>query len=237
MSTLWAVKTIGPTNLLLQRDNYPSHKNNHVINLFESNQEACMKWLDSKDTNSVVYVSFGSLVCLDESQMEELAMGLMMSQCKFLWVVRVSEEHKLPPNFSLSLTSEKGLIVSWCSQTEILGHRSVSCFLPHSGWNSTMEGLSSGVPLIAMAHYVDQTTNAKFIEDVWSVGIRVRRDVNRIVSRDEVCECVKLVVHGKKGEELRRNAKRWKELAKEAVDDEGTTAKNIEDIVSRFLSV
>ncbi|GFP95621.1 UDP-glycosyltransferase 74e2 [Phtheirospermum japonicum] len=237
MATQWPIKTIGPTNLLVQKDNItPSHKNNHMINLFESNdQEAYTKWLDSKETNSVIYVSFGSLVNLDESQMEELAMGLVMSQCNFLWVVRASEEHKLPPNFANSLSPEKGIIVNWCSQTEILAHRSVSCFLTHGGWNSTMEGVSSGVPLIVMPQWVDQTTNAKFIEGVWGVGVRVRGGENGMVSRDEVCKCVKEV--GDKGKEIRSNAKMWNELAKEAVDDGGTTTKNIEDIVSRFLSV
>ncbi|KAL3642125.1 hypothetical protein CASFOL_012940 [Castilleja foliolosa] len=217
MAIQWPIKTIGPTNLLVQKDNNnPSHKNNHVINLFESSdQEVYTKWLDSKETNSVIYVSFGNLVTLAESQMEEIAMGLVMSQCNFLWV---------------------GIIVNWCSQTEILAHRSILCFLTHGGWNSTMEGVSSGVPLIAMPSFVDQTTNAKFIEGVWGVGVRVRGGENGMVSRDEVCKVVKEIVDGDKGKEIRNNAKMWKEYAKEAVDG-GTSAKNIiEDIVSRFLS-
>ncbi|KAL3642131.1 hypothetical protein CASFOL_012946 [Castilleja foliolosa] len=167
--------------------------------------------------------------------MEEIAIGFVMSQCNFLWVVRASEEHKLPPNFTKSLSSEKGIIVNWCSQTEILTHRSISCFLTHGGWNSTMEGVSSGVPLIAMPNFVDQTTNSKFIEGVWGVGVRVRGGENGMVSRDELCKVVKEVVDGDKGKEIRNNAKMWKEYAKEAVDG-GTSAKNIEDIVSRFLS-
>ncbi|KAI3470320.1 hypothetical protein Pfo_026983 [Paulownia fortunei] len=237
MASRWAIKTIGPTSSLGQKENKkPSHKNNHMISLFEPNQEVCTEWLDSREPGSVVYVSFGSLVSLEEGQMEELGWGLMMSKCCFLWVVRDSEVHKLPPSFS-SLASEKGLIVNWCSQTEVLAHRAVSCFLTHGGWNSTMEGLSYGVPLIAMAHWVDQTTNAKFIEDVWRVGIRVRVGENGIVSREEVCMCVNEVAQGEKGKELRRNAGKWKKLAKEAVDDGGTTAKNIEDIVSRLLCI
>ncbi|KAH6815975.1 hypothetical protein C2S51_020795 [Perilla frutescens var. frutescens] len=235
MMTCWTIKTIGPTHSLLQNDvvNTP-HKNNQMINLFEPNQEACRKWLDSKETSSVVYVSFGSLASLEKSQIEELAWGLMMSKCSFLWVVRASEEHKLPPNFT-SLACERGLIVNWCTQTQVLAHHAVSCFLTHGGWNSTMEGLSYGVPLIVMAQWVDQTTNAKFIEDVWRVGVRVRGSENGMVSKEEVCMCVVDIAQGDKGRELRLNASKLKKLAEEAVGEGGTTTKNIEDIVSRIM--
>lgn len=234
MMTRWPVKTIGPTHLLLQNDVVTPHGNNHTINMFESNQEACAKWLDSRETGSVIYVSFGSLVSLEKDQIQEVAWGLLMSKCWFLWVVRATEEHKLPPNFT-SLASERGLIVNWCTQTEVLAHRALSCFLTHGGWNSTIEGLTYGVPLIVLAHWVDQTTNAKFIEDVWSVGVRIRAHENGIFSREDVCRCVVDVAQGDKGKELKRNASKMKKLADEALGEGGTTRKNIEDIVSRIL--
>lgn len=98
-----------------------------------------------------------------------------------------------------------------------------------------MEGLTYGVPLIAMANWVDQTTNAKFIEDVWRAGVRVRVGENGIASREEVCKCVVEVAQGDKGRELRLNASKMKKLAEEALGEGGTTRKNIEEIVSKIL--
>ena len=80
--------------------------------------------------------------------MEELAYGLRDSNSYFLWVVRASEETKLPTNFAKK--SENGLVVTWCSQLKVLAHEAVGCFVTQYGWNSTLETLSIGVPTIAM---------------------------------------------------------------------------------------
>ncbi|KAK4489092.1 hypothetical protein RD792_004886 [Penstemon davidsonii] len=207
MFSQWPIKTIGPTCLL------PKTSTSQVQ--IEPNNKDCIKWLDSKDVGSVVYVSFGSLVSLKQEQMEELGQGLIMSKCNFLWVVRAKE--KIPQNFT-SLASNKGLIVKWCPQVEVLSHRAIACFMTHCGWNSTLEALSYGVPLIGMAQWSDQPTNCKF---VW---------------REEIVECVKEIVHGEKGKVLGRNAQFWKNLAKEAVGhDGGTSIKNIQDFTSQLL--
>ena len=54
-----------------------------------------------------------------------------------------------------------------------LSHPAVGCFFTHCGWNSMVEALSLGVPMVAMPLWTDQTTNAKLIEDLWKVGVRV----------------------------------------------------------------
>ncbi|XP_073124494.1 UDP glycosyltransferase 9-like [Henckelia pumila] len=229
MSSRWPIKTIGPTISLLQTN---EEMNNHMISIFEpTDEEACTKWLDSKETNSILYVSFGSILGLQKEQMEELAFGLMMSNCNFVWVVKSSEENKLPPGF-ISNARDRGLILKWCSQPKILAHPSVSCFMTHCGWNSFLEALSCGVPIIGMAQWGDQQTNAKFIEDVWKVGVRVRVGD---IKREEIAKLVAEVVHGDKGKELKRNACKWKELVEEAVGKGGTSAKNVDDFVSHIL--
>ncbi|EYU36667.1 hypothetical protein ABFS82_14G289200 [Erythranthe guttata] len=235
MAKLWPIKTVGPTFALLQKDEKLSDNKSHMISLFEPNTTTCKEWLDSKETASVVYVSFGSIASLRKEQMEELANGLIMSNRHFLWVVRASEMEKLPPNFT-SLTSEKGLIVEWCHQMEVLAHRALACFMTHCGWNSTLEALINGVPLIAMAWQIDQTTNSKFIEDVWGVGVRVKSGENGIVGREEIATCIEEVTQGDKGVEIKTNACKWKELANEAVEKGGTSANNIEDFVSKLMS-
>ncbi|CAI0390530.1 unnamed protein product [Linum tenue] len=93
--------------------------------------------------------------------MEELCYGWKNSDHYFLWVVRASEEEKFPPSFDPS--DEKGLVVSWCPQLEVLNHESVGCFVTHCGWNSMLEALSLGVPMVAMPQWTDQGTNAKYI--------------------------------------------------------------------------
>ncbi|PRQ46040.1 putative UDP-glucuronosyl/UDP-glucosyltransferase [Rosa chinensis] len=118
-----------------------------------------MKWLDSKEAGSVVYVSFGSLANLKKEKMEELAWGLNNSNYHFLWVIKESEKEKLPINFFEEI-SEKGLVVSWCSQLQVLAHKAVGCFVTHCGWNSILEALSLGVPMVAVPQWADQTTNA-----------------------------------------------------------------------------
>ncbi|KAL6343272.1 hypothetical protein AAG906_022188 [Vitis piasezkii] len=207
------VKTIGPT--------VPSI--DYGLSLFKQNIDTCITWLDTKEIGSVVYVSFGSVASLGEEQMEELAWGLKRSNSHFLWVVR-ELKRKVPYNF-VEETSGKGLVVSWCPQLKVLAHKAIGCFLTHCGWNSTLEALSLGVPMVAMPQFSDQTTNAKFIEDVWRVGVRVK----------EIEMCIKEIMEGERGNEMKRNAERWKELAKEAVNEGGSSDKNIEEFVAEIL--
>ncbi|CAI9762936.1 unnamed protein product [Fraxinus pennsylvanica] len=236
MTSRWPFKTVGPTFSLTYPGKELANKNTYKINLIEPNYEESMKWLDSRETGSVVYVSFGSLASLKEEQMEELSHGLMMSNWYFLWVVRASEENKLPKNFT-AMVSEKGLVVNWCPQTEVLSHRAVACFMTHCGWNSTLEALSSGVPFIAMGQWVDQPTNAKLIEDEFKVGVRVKPDEKGLVSREEIGMCIKEVIQGEKGRKLKESADKWKELAKEAGDKGGSSATNVEDFISELLTL
>ncbi|WZZ20183.1 hypothetical protein YC2023_121570 [Brassica napus] len=181
--------------------------------------------LEEKKRQSVVYVSFGSLVILKEDQMMELAEGLKQSGCFFLWVVRETEMNKIPKSYVEEI-GEKGLFVSWSPQLEVLAHESVGCFLTHCGWNSTLEGLSLGVPMIGMPHWTDQPTNAKFMEDVWKVGVRVKAEADGFVRRDEIVRCVGEVMEREKGKEMRRNAEKWKVLALEAVSEGGSEWRN-----------
>ncbi|KAF8388636.1 hypothetical protein HHK36_027313 [Tetracentron sinense] len=231
---LWPGKTIGPTVPSMYLYKRVEGDNDYGLDLFNPNADACMKWLNTKESGSVVYVSFGSIATLGEEQMEELAWGLKGSNNYFLWVVRASEENKLPRELAEE-TSEKGLIVTWCPQLEVLAHQAVGCFMTHCGWNSTLEALSLGVPMVAMPQWTDQTTNAKFVVDIWKAGVRVKVDEKGIVRRGEIELCIREVMEEEKGKDIRRNACRWKELAKEAVDEGGSSDKNIEEFVAGLV--
>ncbi|KAI3837880.1 hypothetical protein MKW92_000124, partial [Papaver armeniacum] len=218
------VMAIGPTIPSMYLDNRMERDQDYDLHLYSPDTNACNHWLATKEASSVVYVSFGSMASLGKDQMEEIAWGLRNSNYHFLWVVRSSEEDKLPSKF-MEETTGKGLVVSWCQQMVVLAHGAVGCFVTHCGWNSTLEGMCLGVPMVAMQQKADQMTNAKFIEDVW----KVERE-------DQLEECIKEVMEGDRREEMKRNAVMWKKLAKEAVDIGGSSDKNIEEFVAKIRS-
>ncbi|KAA8532158.1 hypothetical protein F0562_006700 [Nyssa sinensis] len=160
MASQWPIKIIGPTIPSMYLDKRLKDDKDYSLSLFKPDAAACMNWLNNKQIGSVVYVSFGSLANLGEEQMEELAYGLMRSNNYFLWVVRASEESKLPSNLKAE-TSEKGLVVNWCPQLEVLSHQAVGCFMTHCGWNSTLEALSLGVPMVAIPQWDGSNNKCK----------------------------------------------------------------------------
>uniref|UniRef100_A0A2N9G5U6 Uncharacterized protein n=1 Tax=Fagus sylvatica TaxID=28930 RepID=A0A2N9G5U6_FAGSY len=173
-----------------------------------------IEWLNSKAESSVVYISFGSLSNTDRNGKEE------------------KEIEKLSCREELE---EKGLIVTWCSQVEVLSHPSLGCFVTHCGWNSSLESLVSGVPVIGFPQWTDQGTNAKLIQDVWKTGVRVNVNEEGIVESDEIKRCLELVMgDGDRGEEMRRNAKKWKELAREAAKEGGSSYNNLKAFVDKI---
>ncbi|XP_062081451.1 UDP-glycosyltransferase 74G1-like [Humulus lupulus] len=235
MAKLWPVRTIGPTVPSMCLDKRLENDKDYGINLWQPDNDICIKWLNEKSFGSVVYVSFGSVAKLESEQMVELAWGLKNSKHYFLWVVRESEKTKLPLEDTLKLDEKKqGLLVNWCPQLEVLGHKSLGCFLTHCGFNSTLEALSLGVPLVAMPQWTDQTTNAKYVEEAWGVGIRARPGEDGIVRREVVENCVKELMEGEKGTEIKKNVNKWRDLAREAVGHGGSSDKNIDEFVAKL---
>ncbi|CAI8613325.1 unnamed protein product [Vicia faba] len=180
-----------------------------------------MEWLNNKPKGSVVYVSFGSLASLNEEQFEEVAYGLKYYESYFLWVVRPSEETNLPKDFEKK--TQKGLVVTWCSQLKVLAHESIGCLVTHCGWNSILEAISLGVPIVAMPQWSDQATNAKFIVDVWKIGIRVPSDEKQVVRRSGMKDCILEIMDGDKGIEIKNNVMQLKDLATSVVGVGGSS--------------
>ncbi|WVZ06318.1 hypothetical protein V8G54_019664 [Vigna mungo] len=194
----------------------------------------CVTWLDSKEEKSVVYVSFGSYLVLSKGQMEEIARVLFDCGRPFLWVIREKKNQEEVLELGMEL-EKKGKIVTWCSQVEVLSHGSVGCFLTHCGWNSTMESLVSGVPMVAFPLWTDQMTNAKLVEDVWKIGVRVDHDVNEdgIVEGKNIKRCLDVVMgSGDRACELRKNSQKWMGLAREAAMEGGSSENNLRTFVN-----
>ncbi|CAK7322787.1 unnamed protein product, partial [Dovyalis caffra] len=224
MSKVCPTLTIGPTLPSMYLDKRIEDEDDHGIDLHEVDASVSIKWLSNNPSASVVYVSFGSIDSLSNKQMEDIAWGLKRSNFHFLWAVRDSEKGKLPKGF-VEEKGNMGLLVNWSPQA-------VGCFFTHCGWNSTIEALRLGVPMVTMPGWSDQPTNSKLVQDAWKVGIRAKVDEDGLVKSEEIASCIKEVMEGVRGREMRKNSKKWKELAIEAVSEGGTSNTNINQLVT-----
>ncbi|XP_019172079.1 PREDICTED: UDP-glycosyltransferase 74E2-like [Ipomoea nil] len=234
MAKLWPVKPIGPTVPSFHLDKRVENDDDYGFHTYKLDSRACMEWLSNKKPGSVVYVSFGSVALLSAEQMSEIAASLKQSCANFLWVVKPTEQSKIPHNF-IEETSSKGFIASWCPQLEVLAHDAVGCFVSHCGWNSTLEAICFGVPIVGMPQFLDQMINTHLVEKVWKVGMGAVADDKGFTRSEEISKCIQQVLEGEMSKEIKKNALRWKELAKEAIDEGGSSDKHINEIVSYLI--
>lgn len=239
--TVW---TIGPLSLY----------NKDAIDIATRGNEAsidtdrCLMWLDSMKQNSVVYVSFGSMARTTPSQLVEIGLGLEASNCPFIWVIKagdkMSEVDKWLSEFE-ERTREKGLVIrGWAPQVMILSHPAVGGFMTHCGWNSTLESVSAGVPMITWPHFGDQFLNEKLIVEVLRIGVPVGVKApttwgvdatDALVKKDDVENAVRnLFDEGKEGDEKRKSAKELGEKAREAVGEGGSSYLNVIQLIKHM---
>ncbi|TXG52772.1 hypothetical protein EZV62_021941 [Acer yangbiense] len=235
-STYPPIYTIGPLQLLLNHE-IPADDNS--LSAIKSNlwkeQPGCLEWLDTKESNSVVYVNFGSVTVMTEQQLVEFAWGLANSKQNFLWVIRpdlvIGESAILPPKF-VSETKERSLLASWCSQEQVLNHPAIGGFLTHCGWNSTIESLSSGVPMLCWPFFAEQQTNSWFCQNKWGIGFEIDSNSNR----DEIERSVRELMEGEKGKQIKKTAMEWRLLAEKAViAPNGSSKLNLEKMIKEVL--
>ncbi|XP_023006829.1 UDP-glycosyltransferase 84B2-like [Cucurbita maxima] len=204
--------------------------------------DSCLQWLDGRDMGSVVYVSFGSIIVLSQEQVDNIANGLLMSGKAFLWVFkRPSPEEstegctvRLPDGF-LEAAGGRGLVVNWCSQEQVLKHKAVGCFMTHCGWNSTLETVVAGVPVIAFPEWTDQPTNAKLLTDVFKMGVRIRKGDEGIVSSKEVERCIWEMTDGPNATAMAKRAAELMEAGKRAVEDGGSSHRNLDLFIADIV--
>ncbi|ESR59241.1 hypothetical protein CICLE_v100178421mg, partial [Citrus x clementina] len=214
--------------------------------------ELCKKWLDTKPYSSVLYVSFGSQNTIAASQMMQLAMALEASGKNFIWVVRppigfdINSEFKakewLPQGFEEKIKgSGQGLVVhKWAPQVEILSHRTISAFLSHCGWNSVLEALSHGVPIIGWPLAGEQFYNSKLLEEEIGVCVEVARGLTCEVLKEDLSAKIELAMNEtEKGTDLRNKAKEVKVIIKNAVRNEdnfkGPSVKAMDQFLNAAL--
>ncbi|XP_010460183.1 PREDICTED: UDP-glycosyltransferase 74B1 [Camelina sativa] len=226
---------IGPMIPSAYLDDRIRDDRDYGASLLKPRSEECMEWLETKPVQSVVFISFGSFGILSEKQLTEIAIALQESNLNFLWVIREAHIKKLPEGFVES-TKDKALLVSWCNQLEVLAHESIGCFLTHCGWNSTLEGLSLGVPMVGVPQWSDQMNDAKFVEDVWKVGYRAKEEAGEgIVKSKEVVRCLKGVMEGESSLKIRESSKKWKDLAGKAMSEGGSSDRSINEFIESLV--
>ncbi|KAI5346505.1 hypothetical protein L3X38_014384 [Prunus dulcis] len=198
--------------------------------------QSCISWLNTQAPKSVVYVGFGSIAAIKEAQFLEIAWGLANSNHPFLWVVRPGLVHgssePLPDGFLESLNG-RGHIVKWSPQKEVLAHPSVAVFWTHSGWNSTLESICEGVPMICMPCFGDQMANARYVSHVWKVGVQIEHGIERA----EIERTINLLMVEKEGEEIRDRAMELMEKANLCLKEGGTSYQSLDGLVKHILSI
>jgi hypothetical protein len=223
---------IGPQQLLL--NHLPEDPLKSIGYSLWKEETECLNWLNSKAPNSVIYVNFGSVAVLTPHQLAEIGWGLANSKFAFLWIIRhdlvVGESAILPLEFAEE-TKGRGLIASWCPQEEVLNHSSIGGFLTHCGWNSILESVYTGVPMICCPFDGDQPINSKYACNEWDIGI----EIDNGAKRGEVEKIVRELMEGNKGKEMKKKAMEWKKLAEEATGPHGSSSINLDKLVNDVL--
>lgn len=198
----------------------------------------CSEWLNTKPNGSVIYVSFGSLIHVSKDQLKEIAMGLRDGRQPFLWVLRpdivASTVSDLLPDGFLDEAGSQGLVVPWCNQLQVLSHSSVAGFITHCGWNSMLEAIALGVPMLGFPFWADQFTNCKFMADEWKLGFRVsggaHGEDNRMIDRKDISSAIRKLFTDE-GKEMKKKVAAIKESARTAVRTGGSSDKNMDSFV------
>ncbi|KAJ1691249.1 hypothetical protein LUZ63_015404 [Rhynchospora breviuscula] len=242
------VWTVGPLNLY-NKDEYSKSLRGNKLGA--EKQEIVFNWLDSHKPKSVLYISFGSLTRKNALQLMELGSGLEAANKPFIWVLKEAEitpevERWLSKDFEKRV-QQKGLICrGWVPQLAILSHPSIGGFMTHCGWNSILESISLGVPMITWPHFSDQFTNEKLVVNVLGLGVSLGTetvcwmpaadDETIWVHWDDIEKAVqKLMGEEEEAKAMRRKATDTAANAKKAMEMGGSSYDNITQLIESIM--
>ncbi|KAF8698802.1 hypothetical protein HU200_035061 [Digitaria exilis] len=210
-----------------------------------SGRPACLDWLDTMPTHSVVYLCFGSLTNFSEAQLDELALGLEASEVPFLWVVRVKTWE--PPVGWKERVGNRGMVVmGWAPQTDILQHLSVGAFVSQCGWNSVLETIAAGVPVLTWPMVFEQFVTERFVTHVLRIGERLwpegagrrstRSAEHDVVPGKAIAQSVaKFMEKGGAAEAARRRVMELSPKAHAAMAEGGTSNRDLHQLIDDFI--
>ncbi|KAL5730791.1 hypothetical protein ACHQM5_003583 [Ranunculus cassubicifolius] len=209
---------------------------------------SCISWLNDQAHESVIYISFGSLAAIDEDQLAEIALGVVNSEQSFLWVLRpglVVRSNRdeditelLPQKFKvmMEMHSDRGRIVKWAPQQEVLAHPAVGGFWTHSGWNSTLESMCEGVPMLCWPCFGDQMVNARYVSEVWRVGFMLENGLEH----GEIARYIRRLMvkkNNKDREAIMARVEYLKEETANCLRNEGSSLKSLESLTDFIFSI
>ncbi|OEL30970.1 Cis-zeatin O-glucosyltransferase 1 [Dichanthelium oligosanthes] len=210
----------------------------------------CLDWLDKQPPSSVLYVSFGTTSSLRQEQVRELAAALRDSGQRFIWVLRdadradMRDEAAAESRARLAVAASglgdataqgAGVVVTgWAPQLEILAHGATAAFMSHCGWNSTVESLSHGKPVLCWPMHSDQPWDAELVCKYLRAGVLVRQWEQRhdVTSAAAIREAIGRVMASDEGAEMRRRAAALGEAVRDAVADGGSSRQDLEELVA-----
>ncbi|KAF8655121.1 hypothetical protein HU200_061256 [Digitaria exilis] len=197
----------------------------------------CLPWLDGKPASSVVYVNFGSVAVMTAAEAREFAVGLARCGSPFLWVRRPDvvdgeEAAPLPEELADAVARGGGMVSAWCPQAAVLRHAAVGLFVSHCGWNSMLEAVAAGKPVLGWPMIAEQTTNCRQVCEVWGNGARLPE---KKVESGAVAEMVREMMGGEMGKEKRAKAAEWKKAAEDGAMEGGSSWRNVERLVDDVL--
>ncbi|KAG2624985.1 UDP-glycosyltransferase 75C1-like [Panicum virgatum] len=199
-----------------------------------------LSWLDSKPAKSVVYISFGSSSVMSRNQVAEIADALARIKRPFLWVLRKDncrdgeDDAAIRSLAAAAGDAGAGTVVEWCDQARVLSHPSVACFVTHGGWNSILEGVACGVPLVVAPQYSDQGTSAWLVaERAGGAGVRAAaREADGVVEAAELARCVVAATSGAAAS----RAAAWRQEARAAVASGGGSDRSLTEFLRRIVA-
>ncbi|KAK4477021.1 hypothetical protein RD792_016223 [Penstemon davidsonii] len=236
---------VGPVSLCNKETEDKAHRVKSPTNTMAAEAEECLNWLNTQEPNSVVYVSFGTLSSISNTQLREIAIGLESSEQKFIWAVKYDEHNEvfpLPEEFEERI-KDKGLVINgWVPQLMILEHESVGGFLTHCGWNSLLEGITAAVPMVTWPISSEQFENEKFLTEILKIGVgigaqewRERTDVNRVlIGSAKIAKAVRNAMIGEEAMEMRKRVSCLRDEAKKAVEVGGSSYGDIESLLEEL---
>ncbi|XP_031495249.2 UDP-glycosyltransferase 88B1-like [Nymphaea colorata] len=220
----------------------------------EKSDHECIKWLDQQPTSSVVFLCFGSLGSFTKEQIGEMARGVELSGHRFLWSVREqpgevrggfprpidADMDKVLPAGFVERTSERGLVwPTWVPQVAILSHPAVGGFVSHCGWNSTLESVWFGVPLIAWPLYAEQRMNAILLVQSSGLAVELREpgEYESVVKAELLERAIKRLMDDEEGRRVREKMKRMKALARNATEEGGSSYLTLASLVEKWTNI
>ncbi|XP_031129489.1 scopoletin glucosyltransferase-like [Ipomoea triloba] len=233
---------IGPVSLCNKEDGEKSQRGQAA----SIGEEECLNWLNSKTPNSVVYVCFGSMAIFSAAQLREIAAGLEASGQPFIWVVKQNnkeEEMKewMPEGFEKRMQDRALIIRGWAPQVLILDHEAVGGFVTHCGWNSLLEGVAAGVPMVTWPLSAEQFLNEKMATQILKIGVPVgvqawtrRTDSRAPINRENIEAAVKELMIGEEAEERRSRAIALGNMAKKAVEPGGSSDADLSSLLEEL---